>query len=419
MVSPVSWALLLVGASVASADPDFYSAWCPCRTATACPNYYGRYSFYDDVQIFGQVPVCKDESLVRCCSAFNIPEGFDPDQHVQYFPEQVDTEAEAVHQALLLSGSTEAEIQDFKAKQEKLKRDIANGIANPNPPCGCYTAGTCPGRYSTKSTGRDIGCLAGFETCCFLDDPWPNYQVTNLTINAPCSIAKGCSRFFGASPFDISSFGPLEPCYLGQNRCLDYLSDGSSPQPSILRPEPPQEPSEQRPSYSRPTQPPTQRPTYAPSPRPTYAPAPRPTYAPAPRPTYAPRRPTYAPTRRPTYAPAPQPTYAPAPQPTYRPTRRPTYRPRTTRPTYRTTVQTTYRPRTTPAPYRPPTTTYRPTTTTYRTTTRKLPQPEVADSGSDNIFEIVANGAYLPPSAEYGSPEERSEDINIEFALPF
>ena len=41
------------------------------------------------------------------------------------------------------------------------------------------------------------------------------------------------------------------------------------------------------------------------------------------------------------------------------------------------------------------------------------------NSGSDNIFDIVANGAYLPPSADFGNPEERAENINIEFALPF
>ncbi|XP_043208284.1 uncharacterized protein LOC122373901 [Amphibalanus amphitrite] len=387
MASALYLSLVLSGVGVCLAAPDFYSAWCPCRRSNQCPVPYG--SFFDDIALFGEVPPCKKFDYVRCCSSSNIPEGFDLARRPEYLPRAV-APAENRQQGRLLAVAADTKIDlqsiekrqdviDFKAAQEKLKRDIANGIDNPNPPCGCYTAGTCPGRYSTKSTGRDIGCLAGFETCCFLDDPWPNYQVTNLTINAPCSIEEACSRFFGRSPFDIASFGPLEPCYLGQNRCLDYLADSTGNTPTVVRPPTTQAPTTRRTTTRRTT---TRRTTTTRRPTTTY-------------------RTT---TRRPTT--------------TYRTTtRRPTttYRTTTRRPTttYRTTTSRRF-----PTTYR--TTTQRPTTT-YRTTTERQPEPEPAPSGgsSNNIIDIITNGAYLPPSYDFGNAAERAEPDDIQFALPF
>lgn len=470
--------LLLAGLGVSLADPDFYSAWCPCRTQRECPNHYGR--FFDDIVIFGQVPPCKEYGFVRCCSANNIPEGFSLEEPVQYLPQRVkprrkaarrpvqqpveqevqraieqafqaelqqeaagrvQLQREVVQQALpgrearrrgrpavqisaaasapvrssavllsapapVLSGvsgrgtasrrrglnkltslpdaqivkaSLRQDVLDYKSAQEKLKRDIASGIDNPNPPCGCYTAGECPGRYATKSTGRDIGCLPGFETCCFLDDPWPNYQVTNMTIMAPCSTPLTCEEFYGTSPFHISMFGALEPCYLGQNRCLDFLlEEGSGPRPSIVRP-----PVTRPPTTRRPTRPPTTRrvtTTSTTTERPAF------TARPTTQRTPQPQR-----TTQPTYRPTPTPF-----QPTFRPT------PTTFRPTYRptpTTSQPTYRP--TPTPFRPP-------------------QPEPQPSGSSSsIIDIVNNGAYLPPSRDFGDADERAATAGLSFQLPF
>ncbi|KAF0291227.1 Longitudinals lacking protein-like [Amphibalanus amphitrite] len=330
MASALYLSLVLSGVGVCLAAPDFYSAWCPCRRSNQCPVPYG--SFFDDIALFGEVPPCKKFDYVRCCSSSNIPEGFDLARRPEYLPRAV-APAENRQQGRLLAVAADTEIDlqsiekrqdviDFKAAQEKLKRDIANGIDNPNPPCGCYTAGTCPGRYSTKSTGRDIGCLAGFETCCFLDDPWPNYQVTNLTINAPCSIEEACSRFFGRSPFDIASFGPLEPCYLGaHHQAHDPAAHDHS------------EDNYDAASYD-----------------------------------YLPHHNTTSHNHLP----------------------------------HHNTTSHNHLPHYDPSSY-------------------DHPEPEPAPSGgsSNNIIDIITNGAYLPPSYDFGNAAERAEPDDIQFALPF
>ncbi|KAF0289840.1 hypothetical protein FJT64_011943 [Amphibalanus amphitrite] len=73
----------------------------------------------------------------------------------------------------------------------------------------------------------------------------------------PCRRSNQCPVPYGSFFDDIALFGrdrrstsrhsgPLEPCYLGQNRCLDYLADSTGNTPTVVRPPTTQAPTTRR-----------------------------------------------------------------------------------------------------------------------------------------------------------------------------
>ena len=92
-----------------------------------------------------------------------------------------------------------------------------------SPPCGCYTCGTCGATHLGAGHRGLITCPAGFDRCCFPEDPWPDFVATEAESMAPCALPSRCRRSYGVSPLDVQLFGVLLPCYLGQVRCLDLL----------------------------------------------------------------------------------------------------------------------------------------------------------------------------------------------------
>ncbi|XP_043236521.1 uncharacterized protein LOC122388976 [Amphibalanus amphitrite] len=92
-----------------------------------------------------------------------------------------------------------------------------------SPPCGCYPCGTCGAAHRDAGRRSSITCPAGFERCCFPEDPWPDFVATEAESSAPCSLPSRCRRPYGESARDVELFGLLLPCYLGQVRCLDLV----------------------------------------------------------------------------------------------------------------------------------------------------------------------------------------------------
>ncbi|XP_037071692.1 uncharacterized protein LOC119092897 [Pollicipes pollicipes] len=91
------------------------------------------------------------------------------------------------------------------------------------PPCGCYTCGTCPASNVAAARTTPLPCFAGYEPCCFPEQPWPDFVPNDSDVVAPCTPPGACTRPYHSSVLDVVVFGPLEKCFLGQVRCLDPL----------------------------------------------------------------------------------------------------------------------------------------------------------------------------------------------------